>query len=521
MRLLMIFVFCLISAPAFAAQKAFPTADGYAQFAEGGRGGVVYLVTNVNDSGPGSLRECVQASGRRQCIIVTDGDICLKTELIIQNPFISIIGQTAPGQGVQLRQCTNSRNGIVISASEVIIRHIKCRLGPTVIKSGIPDCLSIGNVTPHPSNIIIDHGSFSWTTDQLMETNPDVDRVTVQDSFFYEGLNKSTHTTGGSHSKGPNIRHCSLSMVRNLIANNLIRNPNNTCGLTNPNVQRLKSAGIFGENEFRNNVVFNGVDGFFDYYNGRGESEVNIVGNVFLRGPSTRVNNQSPYAIDARDFNSKYFDYGLTPATGFVPAGTTDKQSLCLQGNISEGFPGDAGAATASRPAEIQGVLDPRDAHIVTSTDCINNPVGNPQFGAPRGVTGPVLAVGQLAPRVGTAYAKITNSAVLDTVLGKSGAIWWDRDTADARIATQVAARQGKIIDHPSQVGGWPVLRAGTRPTDTDSDGMPDDWEILHGLSPGDSADRNGDSDFDGYTNLEEYTFEAAREQVGMGDPSL
>jgi hypothetical protein len=415
-----------------------------------------------------------------------------------------------------LRHCSNLRNGILVQASEVIIRHLKCRLGPTVVRSGIPDCVSIGGGEGlHISNIIVDHVSLAWATDQLMETNPFVDRVTMQDSFVYEGLRKSTHISG-SHSKGPNLRHCSVSLVRNLIANNIVRNPNNTCGLSDPNVPRLKSAGIFGENEFRNNVVFNAADGYFDYWNGRGVSEVNIVGNVFLRGPSTRKKNAAPYAVDARDFASKYFDHGLTASTGFVPAGTTDKQTLCLEGNISEGFPGDAGSPTA-RGAEIHGVLDPRDAHIVTSTDCINNPVGNPQFGAPRGVTGPVLAVGTFAPRVGTAYAKITNSDVLNAVLGKSGAIWWDRDTADARIATQVAARQGKIIDHPSQVGGWPVLRQGTAPVDTDADGMPDSWEIQYGLSPGDNADRNGDSDLDGYTNLEEYTFEAAREQVGMG----
>jgi pectate lyase len=517
MRLLVIFLLCLVSAPAVANQKAFPTADGYGQLTQGGRGGAVYLVTNTNDSGPGSLRECIAASGPRQCIVVTDGDICLASELIIKNPFISIIGQTAPGQGIQLRQCTNLRNGIVVGASEVIIRHIKCRLGPTVVRSGIPDCFAIGveGVTPHVSNVIIDHGSFAWATDQLMEANPDIDRVTVQDSFFYEGLRASTHTSG-THSKGPNLRHCSVSLVRNLIANNVIRNPNNTCGLSDPNVIRIKSAGIFGENEFRNNVVFNAGDGYFDYWNGRGESEVNVIANVFLRGPSTRTKKTAPYAVDARDFTSKYFDDGLTAATGFVPAGTSDKQSLCLQDNISEGFPGDPGSP-ATRAAELHSVLDPRDAHIVASTDCINNPVGNPKFGAPRGVTGPVLSVGQLAPPVGKTYGRLVNSAVLDAVLGKSGAIWWDRDTADARIATQVAARQGKIIDHPNQVGGWPVLRQGTRPVDTDSDGMPDEWEILYGLSPGDSADRNGDFDFDGYTNLEEYTFEAAREQVGMG----
>lgn len=457
------------------------------RFSRGGRGGAVIQVTNLQDAGPGSLRACVDASGPRTCVFTVAGDIFLQSELVVDNPFLTIAGQTAPGQGVQLRHGNNIRNGFSIQVSDVIIRHLKIRLGPSVATSDIPNCFQIGPVNGSlPTDVVIDHLSCAWATDQLLAINSPSDRITISESFFYEGLNRSTHPQG-NHSRGPNFRGCGVSMVRSLIANNVIRNPNNTCGYDDGSTLR-NGAGPSGEVEFRNNLVFNGQDAFYDYFNGRGESWSNLIGNVFVRGPSTlnKLIGTLPhgiYAVDAWDQTSRT-----------TMSGTTDRQHLCLQDNIGVGLP-----TNLDGGAPLNGVLNPNDSHLLESSNCVSNPVG--RAGDVRGVTGPVLASG----------------AVEADVLANSGAFFWNRDAADARIVAEVAARQGDIIDNPSEVGGWPVLATGTAPTDTDRDGMPNAWETSFGLNPNDAADRNLDRDGDGFTNLEEYLSEAARDQVGMG----
>ena len=487
---------CALSTIASAQQLAFPGADGYGRFSKGGRGGAVFEVTNLQDKGPGTLRACVEAAGPRTCVFRVSGTIALDASLEIKSPFLTIAGQTAPGQGIAIRNRNSLNAPIRVLAGDVVIRHIRFRPGPSVQKSDNVDGARVAGVgsiedTEEIADIIFDHVSISWSTDELFDNSPWADRITLQDSFVYEGLHKSTHTAG-PHSKGPNLRGCGISIVRTLIANSVIRNPNNTCGRQTPGSPR-GGGGVTGENEFRNNLVFNGQDGFLDFWNGRGDTELNVIGSVFIRGPRTRIGTATPYAIDARDFASKYFDFGLKAGSpGFVPAGTSDAQALCLEDNISEGFPGDQGFTT--RPKEIYGVLDPRDAHVV-STDCRARPAGSPgAAGGVRGVTGPVLPSG----------------AVEAAVLAGSGAFPWNRDAADARIARDVPLRKGAIIDNPSQVGGWPTLAGGTAPADADHDGMADDWETARGLSPADPEDRNGDADGDGFTNLEDYLAELA-----------
>ncbi len=477
-------VFLAYSSVGYAQTKAFPSAEGFGRFASGGRGGEVYTVTSLADSGAGTLRECVEGYGPRTCVFAVSGDIFLNSELWVDNPDLTIAGQTAPGQGIQLRQGQNLRSGIFINTSNIIIRHIKIRLGPTVQLNDTPNCIQVGGSYNVPTDVIIDHLSCAWATDQLFAANVQ-DRTTIQDSFFYEGLHDSTHTQG-QHSKGPNLRGCGVSMIRNLIANSVIRNPNNTCGQEAPGSPRGGGTPS-GENEFRNNVVFNGQDAFLDYWNGRGESWLNLIGNHFIGGPNTRRNNSMPYGVDAWDISGRS-----------NLSGSTEPQHLCIQDNIGEGVAGTPGAQDGSNPDAVHGVLNPNDAHLVESTDCVNNPVGEPGF--TRGLTGPAMPA----------------SDVLDHVLENSGAMPWNRDAADQRIVAEVLARQGDIIDHPSEVGGWPVMQGGSVPNDSDEDGMPDSWELLAGLNPNNPSDRNGDFDSDGYTNLEEYLNELAGDQPGL-----
>jgi hypothetical protein len=482
----------VLASQSHAQQLAFPGADGFGRFAQGGRGGVVYQVTNLNNSGTGSLRACVEASGPRTCVFRVAGDILLDSELRISNPYLTVAGQTAPGQGVQLRHSPlNIRNGFQISADHVVIQHVKIRLGPSTTISDIPNCIQVlllpGSAVPI-RDWIVDNISCYWATDQLIAVSPDTERGTLQESIFAEGLNASSHTQG-VHSKGPNFRACGVTFVRGLIANNVIRNPNQVCGHElYGGTQRPTTGNITGQNEFRNNIVFNGQDAFMDYFNGRGESWVNVAGNVFIRGPSTKNKLQSNiphgiYAIDAWDFESR-----------FIPSASNEPMHLCLQDNIGINLP-----TNTTGGAAIHGVLNPNDAHIVDSTDCVNNPVLEP--GATQGLTGPLIAA----------------STVEATIVPKLGAIWWNRDATDTRLLNALAARTGAIIDHPNDVGGWAVMASGTNYTDADADGMDDAWETTYGLNPASALDRNLDADGDGFTNLDEFLSHAARDQVGMG----
>lgn len=480
-----------LASSAAAQQLAFPGAEGFGRFAEGGRGGSVYPVTTLANAGPGSLRACVEAKGPRTCVFRVAGQINLSGPLDIVNPRITIAGQTAPGQGITLtNEGGNIHPPLRILAGNVVVRHIRSRPGgPTHKVSSNGDAFRVGGTGSLASSetvadIILDHVTMSWATDELVDPSPWMDRLTIQDSLIYEGLKV--------HSKGPNLRACGVSLIRNVIANNIVRNPNNTCGFaTTGNVRN--GGGQTGENEIRNNLVFNASQGFLDYWNGRGDSEVNIAGNVFLRGPNTPRGKTMPYAVDARDITSAYNDNGLTAAQGFVPAGTSDRQTLCLQDNLSEGFPGDQGFT--ARAPEAFGVLDPRDAHLVASTDCVNRPVGNPlAAGGVRGLTGPVIPSAQLEARL----------------LPGVGALSWSRDTADERVIDGVGKRQGSFVTTVAEAGGYPRLATGIPYQDADLDGMDDAWEFRAGVT-----DATADADGDGYTNLEEFLSELA------GDPAF
>jgi pectate lyase len=204
-----------------AQQLAFPTAEGFGAYSLGGRGGDVYTVSNINDSGEGSLREGIQsATGPRTIVFAVSGLIKLKSTLKVDKDYITIAGQTAPGDGICLRDAC-----FQISADHVIVRYIRSRLGDEAGREA--DAISITS----GYNIIMDHCSASWSVDECFSCSTGdkdkIDSVTVQWSIISEALNNSIHEKG-SHSYGALIRGCygaKYSYHHNLFAHNRSRNP--------------------------------------------------------------------------------------------------------------------------------------------------------------------------------------------------------------------------------------------------------------------------------------------------------
>ncbi|EDU44263.1 pectate lyase [Pyrenophora tritici-repentis Pt-1C-BFP] len=240
-----------------ASALAFPGAEGFGSNAVGGRGGTVYVVTNLNDSGAGSLRDAV-SQPNRIVVFSTGGLINIKERMVVSKR-VSILGQTAPGDGI-----TVYGNGWSFSnANDAIVRYIRIRMG----KSGSSgkDAITIAS----GSNMIFDHVSVSWGRDETFSiSGTDVGNITIQNSIIAQGL--QTHSCGGliQTEVGNGI-----SLFRNLYIDNKTRNPK-----------------VKGTNDFTNNVVYNwGNGGGYIAGDSSAESQANIVGNYFVKGPDTTV----------------------------------------------------------------------------------------------------------------------------------------------------------------------------------------------------------------------------------------
>ena len=260
----------LLACQAKAAPLAFPGAAGYGANTMGGRGGVVYEVTNPDDSGAGSLRACAEASGPRTCVFRIDGTISVLSPILVRDPYLTIAGQTAPGGGIALRLAQDPVQPmtplIIKNTHDVILRHIRLRPGPST-NPPATDALTMDNV----HDVIIDHVSMSWAPDENLNLHRNNYNVTVQWSILAEGLMP--------HSKGSltcsTTTSCrSLTFHHNLYISNRDRNPN-------------VSSTPDGAIDFVNNVVHNPKSEFVEIWAQSGGAWVNIVGNTFRKGPST------------------------------------------------------------------------------------------------------------------------------------------------------------------------------------------------------------------------------------------
>lgn len=448
---------------------AFPGAEGGGAFSFGGRGGKVYVVTSLEDSGPGTLRDACEQGGARTIVFNVAGIIRLKTPLIIRAPYITIAGQTAPGDGV----CVAGES-VWINTHDVVIRYMRFRRGETFV--GRRDDSIGGNPI---GNIIIDHVSASWGLDENMsmyrhmyndstgaiEQKLPTVNITIQNSIFSEALDTWNHAFGSTLG-GENC-----TFMRNLWADNAGRNP---------------SIGWFGVFNFVNNVVFNWVHRSVD--GGDYRAMYNIVNNYFKPGPLTPKDSPIGYRI-------------LKPESGRSKLGYLTFGRAYVDGNVVEGND----VVTKDNWKGGVQVENFKNADKYMPDIKVNAPLPMPEM--------------TILP---TAKAH-------DYVLANAGATLPKRDPVDTRIVEQV--RTGKItylegvklpetqfkhrrlpidsykqgiITDIAQVGGYPDYK-GTPYTDTDKDGMPDAWETKNGLNPRDPSDASADKNKDGYTNIEDY----------------
>ncbi len=453
---------------------AFPGAEGGGMYSFGGRGGKVITVTSLADSGPGTLREACETGGARMVVFNVSGIIRLKSPIIVRAPYITIAGQTAPGDGVCLAGET-----FWINTHDVIIRHMRFRRGETNV--GRRDDAIGGNPI---GNIMIDHVSASWGLDENMsiyrhnyddgtgkekqEKLPTVN-ITIQNSIFSEALDTWNHSFGSTLG-GENC-----SFMRNLWANNCGRNP---------------SIGWNGVFNFVNNVIFNWMHRSID--GGDYTAMYNIMNNYFKPGPVTHTERPIGHRI-------------LKPESRFEQFGQPVYGRCYVDGNIVEG--------------NERVTKDNWDGGVQIE-DLPNTGKFRDYIKWDRPFPMPHLSLMD----ANKAYA---------FVLDNAGAIFPRRDAVDQRIVRVVrtgeievaenATTEGVpqfqyrrlppdsykkgIITDINQVGGYPEYK-GEPYKDTDKDGMPDKWEKKYarlGLDPTNPADAMLDCNGDGYTNIEKY----------------
>ena len=250
---------------------SFPGAEGYGRFSKGGRGGDVYIVTNLNDDGAGSLRYGVEnADGPRTIVFEVSGNIELKSHLTVETSYMTIAGQTAPGDGI----CIKDYGFKIMDCHDIIVRYMRFRLGDENKEAPAGyDAIETNGV----SNIIFDHVSASWGIDGIHDLRGEL--FTLQWSIYGEALNNSLHEKG-NHAMLSSMRDVTdnLTMHHNLMHSSRDRHPTLGGGTG------TKAESII---DFRNNVVFNWEGG-----TNLGSCKLNVINNYYKPGASTDLPDQ-------------------------------------------------------------------------------------------------------------------------------------------------------------------------------------------------------------------------------------
>ncbi len=431
---------------------AFPGAEGFGKYTEGGRGGrVIYVTTLEDNNNVGSLRYAVNQTGARIILFKVSGTIQLKSNLNITNGNVTIAGQTAPGDGITLRDYT-----VYIGADNVIIRFMRFRMGDVTVQEN--DAIW----GREQKNIIIDHCSMSWSTDECASFY-DNENFTLQWCLLAESLRNSVHDKG-KHGYGGIWGGVKASFHHNLLAHHDSRNPR-FCGSrysNNPDDELV---------DFRNNVIYNW--GANTAYAAEG-GHYNLVNNYYKAGPasSNRTRIIQPYADDGSNKQPKG-TYGILYVDGnYVTESSTVTNDNWQGVHMHSSFTSYAPGVVKS---DIKSETEFESGGVTTHT-------------------------------AEEAYKKVIVYA------GASLA----QDSVDIRIQEETASgtvtftdggngSSNGLIDTQDAVGGWPDLKTEQAPTDADNDGMADDWETANNLdtySPDDAQLKSVDGE---YPNIEVY----------------
>lgn len=429
--------------------KAFPGAVGFGADAVGGRGGTVYTVTNLSDSGAGSFRAAVEASGSRIVVFETSGIINLQSPLTISNPNITIAGQTSPGGILVTGHPTR------IAAAEVIIRHMRFRVGSheTTVNGGTSnpdqhDALQIwgnGAGDASVSNIILDHVSVGWGIDENIEFAYNPANITIMNSLISEGLTNAGHSEG-NHSMGMLVWNqqspdTNLTLYNNFFAHNRDRNPE---------VQ----ASTNGRTEVINNISFHPYGGIvmtsYDY------TRINWIGNYARRGPQTNANAW------------EILHYGTQ----------TPQQYVYVDGNrgLNDGHPNEWRVADDWDYTQQSNAWQRSTPWSMSTT--------------------PVTPVNP------------SSASWADNMVLSVGATIPSRDAIDQRaiddFLASASSPTGSYVADVTYPTDFPTFTNPSPPTDSDNDGMADAWEASQGLNVGadDSATIEAG---EVYTNIERY----------------
>ena len=405
-------LFLLTTVGIKAQQLAFPDAQGWGRWAVGGRYGTVYHVTNLNDSGSGSLRDAVSQSNR---IVVFDvaGVINISSRLTFASNLY-IAGQTAPGEGI-----TIYGNGVSFSgADNIICRYMRFRMG--IKGDSGKDCAGVA----HGTNMIFDHCSFAWGRDETFSINSDgkgaLHSITIQNCIVGQGL--MTHSAGGL------IQADSITLYRNFYCDNSTRN------------NKIK-----GRNQYVNNLVYNWCNGaYLMGGESAGQSYCNIVDNMFINGPSGGGNAFT-------EGNANFHCY------------------------VSDNW----------QDSNKDGQLNPFSITSYSTADIVSSPYKYPTLEAWNGNS----LISNLLPEVGASlpYRDYVDYYMIEEVksFGTKGAL----------IGNEATLPYGT----PNTWNVW----TGNKRTDTDGDGMPDEWESANGTNP-----KKNDAmtiSANGYANIENY----------------
>jgi len=466
---------------------AFPGAEGAGAFTTGGRGGTVYRVTNLNTDGPGSLADAV-SEPNRIIVFAVSGIIDMakgeagKTKkggkIVIDQPHITIAGQTAPGEGICLKG-----GSLRIEAGDVIVRHIRSRRGFVKVgdsgdaigakpgeKASADENKKRAGTSQETfdkvekkkaargksmksyadiANVVLDHCSASWATDEnLTCTHPN--HSTLQWCIASEGLDyENPRQTPPRHSEGSlwgvTAAEGRATMHHTLYAHNRLRNPRTTGGDMPPPLLT-----------FYNNVVYNWVE--YATHTGHDAVHIHSLNNYYKPGPSTQP--------DARRV---MFQFHGDP-----------RARLYATGNVVEGFPE---AASDNARAIGYGHKAAKLSAAEKAAMIVSQPLG------------------ELPAKLQAARE------ALEATLAEAGATLPARDAVDLRIVNDVRNGTGKVIEKETDLPPdqrWPDYRSLPAPTDSDGDGLPDFWEKQFGLDPNDAKD-GAKISAGGYANIEHY----------------